>query len=381
MSVNLDTLDQPLAERRGRRENRRLPQRYRDILPNPPAALPPTPLSPVPEATLPPLLANSPAREVLKSPRNKFGLFRQYYATHFPEHDPDKHTTSEDLLESSSASLVDLIHPYPNLSSFLLGEWYWNDGLKKSQSSFANLLNIVGHPDYRPEDVSDVNWRMIDAHLGGNPKSGDVDDGWEDERASDGDWTQTPIRIKVPFHSRMKHPGQEEFEAGKLYHRSLVSIIRDKVSGLDFHHLHLEPYELYWQPGEEDSQPVKVHGELYSSTAFVEAHRTLQDSPPEPGCDLPRFIIAMMFASDGMELTSFSDAKLWPLYLGLGNNSKYRRSKPSCHAFEHVAYFETVSLRDLSLQNLIDPSFLSCQVRSSLLWQIATEAKGQTVPL
>ena len=304
----------------------------------------------------------------MKSPHNKFGLFRQYYATHFPEHDPDEHTTSDDLLDSSSANLADMIHPYPNLSSFLLGEWYWNDGLKKSQSSFANLVNIVDHLDYRPEDVSKVNWKTIDAHLGGNPESRDVDHDWEDEQACDNDWTSTPIRIKVPFHSRMEHPGQEEFEAGKLHHRSLVSIIRDKVSGPDFHHLHLEPYELYWQPGDsEDSQAVKVHGELYSSAVFVEAHRTLQDSPPEPGCDLQRFIIAMMFASDGTELTAFSDAKLWPLYLRFGNDSKYRRSKPSCNTFEHVAYFETVSLPNLSLQNLIVPSFLSCQVCSSLL--------------
>ena len=126
---------------------------------------------------------------------------------------------------------------------------------------------------------------------------------------------------------------------------------------------------------------VKVHGKLYSSTAFVEAHRTLQDSPPKPGCDLPRFIIVMMFASDGMELTLFSNAKLWPLYLGLGNDTKYRRSRPSCHAFEHVAYFEMVSLLDLSLQNLIGLSFLSFRVCLSLLWQTAMEAKGQMVPL
>ena len=73
---------------------------------------------------------------------------------------------------------------------------------------------------------------MIEAHMGGNPESRDVDDGWEDERAGEGDsdWTQTPIRIKVPFHSRMKHPGKEELEAGKLHHHSLVSIIRNKVS-------------------------------------------------------------------------------------------------------------------------------------------------------
>jgi len=49
-----------------------------------------------------------------------------------------------------------------------------------------------------------------------------------------------------------------------------------------------------------------------------------------------------MFASDGTQLTAFSNAKLWPLYLGIGNESKYRRTKPSCRAFEHIAYFETV---------------------------------------
>ena len=137
--------------------------------------------------------------------------------THFPEHDPDEHTTSDDLLDSSSASLVELIHPYPNLSSFLLGEWYWNDRLKKSQSSFANLLNIVGHLDYQPEDVWNVNWRTIDANLGGNP---DVDDGWEDERAGDSDWTQTPIRIKVPFHSSTqarRSLRQENFTTAVLF--------------------------------------------------------------------------------------------------------------------------------------------------------------------
>ena len=63
-----------------------------------------------------------------------------------------------------------------------------------------------------------------------------------------------------------------------------------------------------------------------SSEAFIEAHRDLQDSP---GCHLPRIIVGLMFASDGTHLTAFSNAKLWPLYLAIGNESKYRRSKPS----------------------------------------------------
>jgi hypothetical protein len=271
-----------------------------------------------------------------------FGLFRQYRATRFPEHDPDKNSTSDDLMDIAPDSLSNSYHPYPTQSSFLLGEWYWNDGTKKSQSSFNNLLKIVGHPDFRPEDVARANWRHINAQLGEGSQG---EDGWEDEL--DGDWIETPIRIKVPFHKRTLRPGQEEFEAGKLYHRKLVSVIREKISRPSSHlHLHHEPYELYWQPIEA-TEGVKVHGELYSSEAFVEAHRDLQDSPGEPGCHLPRIIAGLMFASDGTHLTAFSNAKLWPLYLAIGNESKYRRSKPSCQAFEHVAYFETVSTSPL----------------------------------
>ena len=43
---------------------------------------------------------------------------------------------------------------------------------------------------------------------------------------------------------------------------------------------HFKPYELFWQPTEA-SKPVKAHGELYTSEAFIEAHHDLQESPEE----------------------------------------------------------------------------------------------------
>ncbi|KAI0308950.1 hypothetical protein OF83DRAFT_1072758, partial [Amylostereum chailletii] len=100
-----------------------------------------------------------------------------------------------------------------------------------------------------------------------------------------------------------------------------------------------EPYELFWKPSKK-VDPIRVHGEMYTSPAFVEAHQHLQDSPPEPGCDLPRFITACMFGSDLTHLTSFGDTKLWPCYLFYGNDSQYRRCKPSERTCDHVAYFQ-----------------------------------------
>jgi hypothetical protein len=90
--------------------------------------------------------------------------------------------------------------------------------------------------------------------------------------------------------------------------------------------------------------------------------------------------VALMFASDGTQLTAFSDAKLWPLYLGVGNESKYRRTKPSCQAFEHIAYFETVStapsLHAVETENfhLIAPRCLP-GVCSGALWGEGTQQR------
>ena len=349
-----ETLHQPLAERRTCREHRQLPKRYRDMLPEPLPALPPPslpedtqtdsngPQSPSQQSQVPVSLTD---RQVLKSGRDRFGLYRQYFAARFPNHDPGERITHNDLVESPNPSLS--VHTYPNLSSFLIGEWYWNGGEKKSQASFEQLIKIVGHPEFRPEDVAGNNWQLIDGQLSGERSDGlNKEDDWEDEQVSRPElegWIKTPIKIKVPFHKRMKHPGQKEFDAGILHHRKLISVIRERITRPSVYtHLHFKPYELFWQPNVA-AEPIRVHGELYTSEAFIEAHNKLQEQAPEPGCNLPRVVLSLMFASDGTQLTSFSTAKLWPVYLTIGNESKYRRSKPSCQAFEHIAYLELAS--------------------------------------
>ncbi|KAF8220478.1 hypothetical protein L208DRAFT_1333525 [Tricholoma matsutake] len=365
--MNDKDLDQPLAECRGPQENCQLHKHYQDTLPEPPAALPPAPQPEASEciptaspATIPaspsseqPPNLYSCVRRLLKSIWNKFGLFWQYHAAHFPGHNPNENITCNDLMDTSPDTFpdhpADSYHPYLNQSSFLLGEWYWNDGLKKTQSGFQDFIKIVRHPNFQPEDVSGTNWQLINVQLSGDqPCNPSNDEGWEDEEDNSG-WVKAPIKIKVPFPRRSLHLGQKEFNAGMLHHRKLVSVIREKIMRPSNHpHLHFKLYELFWQPTEA-SKPVKAHGELYTSEAFIEAHHDLQDSPREPGCNLQRVVVGLMFASDSTQLSVFSTAKLWPIYLAMGNKSKDRRSKPSCQAFEHIAYLETVSRTSLTL--------------------------------
>jgi hypothetical protein len=141
-------------------------------------------------------------------------------------------------------------------------------------------------------------------------------------------WKRTPISITVLFHHCMAVPGSQSYLAGELYHRSIVSAIHERVTN-DDKHFHYEPYKLLWKCA-EDATEVRIHGELYTSAAFLSEHKKLLESPMEPGCDAPRAIIALMFWSDATHLTSFGNAKLWPCYMYFGNDSKYRRAKPSC---------------------------------------------------
>jgi hypothetical protein len=235
--------------------------------------------------------------------------------------------------------------PFPNKNSFLLSDWYWNQGIQKSQNSFRDLLAIVGNPEFEPDDVRCIPWSKINAKLGHNDLDGEglvdeEDKEWMDE---DRGWKRSPINISVPFHHRAKNPGAKNYHAGYLYHRSLGGVIREKLrNAQDNQGFHYEPFEVFWRP--TDSCPdVRVHSELYTSPAFLDAHRQLQESPGEPGCDLPRVVVAMMFSSDATHLTAFGTAQLWPCYLFFGNESKYRRCKPSSNLCNHVAYFQAVS--------------------------------------
>ena len=367
-----DDLDVPVANRKPMREKKPL-NRYRDFVPPPPRRQPKpkkySDILPCPPANLPPssfevrgpqlLPSSSTPTQILNhampcSPRNCFGLIRRYTGEGFPSHDADEHLTFEDLCDqipsvgphasadqatsSTPPSSISnsKFFPYPNLSSLRLGHWYWNDGTQKTQANFRRLIDIIGHPSFIPADVIHHGWTRINTVLAENQDSGE----WVD--AADEGWQLKQIEIHVPFHSDAEHPGPRLYHGVDLYHRSLVAVMKERVSDSSyFRHFHIEPYELLWKsPSDQQSPEIRIHGELYTSQSFLRAHDDLQKSDREPGCQLTRVICAFMFWSDATHLTSFGNAKLWPVYIYFGNESKYRRGKPSNNSCNHVAYLE-----------------------------------------
>ncbi|KAG2345692.1 hypothetical protein BDR05DRAFT_974997 [Suillus weaverae] len=201
-------------------------------------------------------------------------------------------------------------YPYPNEASVNLGHWYWNGSVQKSQESFKELLDIVRRPDFDPEDVQCMHWDKINSQLGTSINNEEGYE-WEDYDAG---WHKMEVKIQ---------PDARPYKLANVH---------------DNEYFHYEPYHLRWSP--HLPHEVNIQGKLYTSPMFMDAHRKLQASPGEAGCDLPRVITALMFWSDATQLMMFGNARLWPMYMYFGNKSKYCHCKPSCHLANHVAYFQ-----------------------------------------
>ena len=292
-----------------------------------------------------------------------------------PLHDPDENASLTDLPDVPQALASTLsnhsFYPYPNHSSFRLGDWYWSNGVQKSQSSFKQLVDIITDPKFSTANVQNTGWDKINTIL-----RGDNMEEWTDEDAG---WVNSPFKITVPFQLRWGVTvdggltGPKEFTVPDFCHQNLVSVIREKLKHpTDSSHFHYEPYELHWWPG-DGTHDARIYGKLYTSSAFINAHRKLQESAPEPGCDLPRVVVALMIWSDGTQLMSFGNANLWPLYLFFGNESKYQRSKPSNHLCCHVTYFQKVCF--VYHCPLFVPNYmsLSSSLRTSRILQLSRQ--------
>ncbi|GBE88316.1 hypothetical protein SCP_1301310 [Sparassis crispa] len=218
--------------------------------------------------------------------------------------------------------------PYPNRSSYLLGDYYCNGSTTKSKSDFKELCNILQDPEFVPADIKDTKWDTIDRQLG--------DDGPKSIFSTADGWREGSVKIRIP--SGKKGVQGADFIISGIFHRPLEEVISTVFASERSKEFHFKPYRLLWQCLGSETAPQEVYGEMYSSSAFCQAHADLQASPPEPQCGLPRAVVACMVWSDSTHLAEFGNASLWPVYLSFGNQSKYECGKPSAKACHHVAY-------------------------------------------
>ncbi|KAF5368267.1 hypothetical protein D9615_010369 [Tricholomella constricta] len=301
----------------------------------------------------PPPVTQLAWQAAVRTVRNIFGQYREYPT--WPTHNPDDTVSLDDLSNTGTApatvtsqspaytlpSDIDTstadqkYHPFRNASVFWLMNWMWTGSPMKSILEMIKLVNFLKSDDFAKEDLVDFDIRKETAAFD-NATKFQPPDGSETASSFPNDgWIESDVSIQVPDGEKHTTDTIPTFSIPELHYRSLVEVIKRTFSHLT--DLHYTPFQNFWQT-DGAGEAERIHDELFSSDAMLEAHVELQRQPSEPGCNLERVVAALMFWSDATHLANFGHAALWPIYLWFGNQSKWNRGKPSMGLCQHIAY-------------------------------------------
>ncbi|KAF7367198.1 hypothetical protein MSAN_00980100 [Mycena sanguinolenta] len=321
------------------------------LLPEPPSAAPDrSAMGRDPEPT-PPSAPSSFVWDSVKSAMNSFGLYREYPRA--PTHDPDSTISLVDLSDiprppapaatTATAPPVPLppaetqnnpYHPFPNSTAYGITNWMWSGSPLKSIEEVTKLVDFLKSDAFRKEDLATFNLsqatEMLDKLSSSAGKSPVAHDGW----------SETDVEIKVPIGRKDMKTGSPPpmYTVPGLFLRPLSEVLKSAIHDtMMSRHFHFTPFKQFHK-SHPDAVPSRVLDEIYSSDAMIAEYEKLQSQPAEPGCELERVILCLMFWSDSTHLATFGNASLWPLYLFFGNLSKWVRAKPRSGACHHLAY-------------------------------------------
>lgn len=283
-----------------------------------------------------------------------FGIFRKYLS--LSSHNPDDvdpfadispvppgsqplatASIGSNLTTSSMRSDSDPLTNSGNPTVDLLLSWY-SEGYADGATSLDRLVDRIRNPHF---DISQLEgFTAVNAlrqfektHLSSKP-------GLE---PSDG-WKCGKVTIPVPCIGRkQREDDAPRFTVDGVYYRDAVEIIAKELADPDsFENIHIRPFEEWWRPTEADD-PIRVYSDIYTSDAMLQREKELETaSKATAGPQLETFILSVLLYSDGTNLAQFGHASLWPIYMYIGNTSKYIRSQPNSFSAHHLAYLPTV---------------------------------------
>ncbi|GJJ14857.1 hypothetical protein Clacol_009125 [Clathrus columnatus] len=277
---------------------------------------------------------------------NSFGISRLYYGE--PSYIPDQHNTVANMttktLQSlpsqiSNREICEAIWPYPNISSWRLGEWLWRSGDTKSLVGFKDLVNnVILAEDFTPAELHGVPWDKINSLLAARLPMSPEGEGWCEAHVE----IQVPTGVKRKTSNKTPNSmrASKTFIVPGLWYRSICTIIKTVFSqDTVAETFHFNPFKQFWKT---QSGTERVRDELFNSDMWLCTQEEIEALPRETDDMLPKCIAALMFSSNATHLAQFGQAKLWPVYLFFGNQSKWTRCQPSARASHHVIYLPTL---------------------------------------
>lgn len=353
---------------------RRLPKRFRDDLPPiqstaaiaVAAAKSPRPVEEDHDIVLDMETDNGspqpPSESHITTEPDHYGVYCTYFGPNLPTYDPDGIADINHLSDAPTFPLpqdqqhrvaswwsgfgsslrsvqTDYFAPFLNATVFRLISWFYNGTNVKSLADLDRLVHdVILAPDFDRAGlegfraVKEV--ERIDEH------QGDPND-LESAFLAAAGWKETTVQIRLPADGIL-HASEDEaplFNIPGLFYRKPLEVLWSALCETSAEQFHLSPFHTYATDIDSHELPTqRIYSEIYNSDAMVEEHHRVREQSRATGCTLETVVAAIMFWSDSTHLANFGTASLWPIYMYLGNQSKYIRGRTTSFAAHHLAY-------------------------------------------
>jgi len=279
--------------------SRRLPARFRDILPTPPVPV-------LPMAAEPPSMIRQVILHVFDSfctHFNRFGIACEY--RHRPSHDPNAFLSAKDLSNFTCSTLEQVGHdpsarqegpsllrdnhappwPWANMSIWWLMNWRLTGSAQKSSAEVNRLVcKVIQAEDFNILELDGFNAHTETLRLDAAERALPEDDPFGTDQ-----WKTTDVEISVPTREKNPEGNGRAFRVEGLKYWLLTSVVRAVFAEALSKLLHLTPFKRIWRsPLTECEQ--RIYDELYTSDVWIQAHDEIMKQRREDNCQLERVI-------------------------------------------------------------------------------------------
>jgi hypothetical protein len=220
-------------------------------------------------------------------------------------------------------------------------DWFYRPSMTKSIAEVNALVKtVILAPDFNPEDLvgfdaAKENVRMDNYRT--DPSDSPTPFSYEDG------WLKGSVDIPLPCDG-FKFPSEAVAPtfSVEFHYRKITQVIQSALAEQRAEGFHTFPFKAFWQPSPNEPDE-RIYSEIYTGDAWNAEYEKIFEIPHSgEHSDLERFIIGLMIWSDSTSLAQFGNAELWPIYLYIGNQSKYERAKPNSLSSHHLAYLPKV---------------------------------------
>ncbi|OCH85333.1 hypothetical protein OBBRIDRAFT_740074, partial [Obba rivulosa] len=118
-----------------------------------------------------------------------------------------------------------------------------------------------------------------------------------------------------------------------IHHQLLMNVVKSIIQNEASSFFHFTPFKY---PEE------RVYFEAYCSDVMLEMYQEVQALPRDKENTMEHAVASLILYSDFTHLTNFGMVVCWPVYLFLGNQSKYEHARPTLNLYHYVAYIPTL---------------------------------------